>query len=267
MLKTLKDKPKKTILATAKVTEVSTSRVSTSGTNMVTEFKLSLTGPASGEAQNGTRTWLTWSPYWFRSNFDICALEANVEKLSVLADQGDAEAAEQKKMYNSVLWTAKANIFDDETKSVPTLRGLIGGRDWEEHQALWGQFCSVVEALGAANPEQEDEAQERAAQDAIIKGVDAFFQEFFGENSLAGKFVLVTYGHKNEAVKDAEGNPVYDAENKRVYAPAKYRNILRFVIPGVKTDMNGRLASWRKSCEKANAQTVYMVADDELFGS
>lgn len=267
MLKTLKDKPKKPIFTTARVTEVGASKVSTSGNNMVTQFTLALNGPAAGEAQNGVKSFLIWNPIWFRPSFDIIALSTEVEKLSVLADQGDLDAAAQKKLFNSMLYTADNNIFGDETKNVPTLRGLIGGRDYDEHMALWGQFCGAVEELGAANPEQEDEAGEKAAQDAIIAGVDSFLTQFFGPESLAGKYVALSYGNKNEPVKTADGEPVYDTEGRRLYTPSKYRNIIRFVIPGAKTDMVKRLEWWKKYCEKPNAQMVYMVDDSEPFGS
>lgn len=259
-LKTLADKPKNTIFATAYVAEVKPSRVSSSGTNMVTEFQLFLNGPAHGEAQNGTRAYLTWNPTWFRPSFDICALSAEVDRLNVRIDQGDQEAAEAKALINSTLWTAKMNIFDDPSENAPTIRGLIGGRTYEEHDALWEQFCARVQELGAANPgSDEDEAVDAAAQDAIVKGVDEFFQEFFGPESIAGKFIALTYGHKKDG-KDENGQPVY----------SKYRNVLRYIIPGQKTDMSKRLESWKKSCAKPKLeglQTVFLVDENEPFGS
>lgn len=268
--KTLKNKPKKTIITTARVLGVEPAKVSKSGNFMVTTFNLAFNGPAASEApQNGAKAYFTWAPSWFQPGFDIVQLSLFIDKLDQQIQAGDEEAAAQKRLYNSNYLVAVNNIFGDEDKEVPTLKGLVGGRNREEHDGLWNSLCSALAELGAANPGvEDDEDASKAAQDAIITGVDELFARFFAPESPAGKFLALTYGHKGEKVLDENGQHKIDPETgKKMYDKSQYRNILKWIIPGAKTDMIKKLASWRTSCAKENSQTVYVIDDSEPFGS
>ena len=271
-MKTLDQKPKKTILATAHVSSLGfdglpdgrLSKVSSSGTNMVTQFKLILNGPAQGEARNGVNAYFTWNPAWFRSTFDPVALALQVDKLEADAATGDEEAIQQYNELNRILFAASANYAADPGKDISTMRGLVGGRSMEEHRELWSQLDAALSAVGEANPECEDDNEERAAQDRIVDGVDRVFKEFFGPDGPGGKHCCFTYGHKNERQLDADGNQVYvtDKDGKDVpsWVPSKYRNILKWVLPNAKS-----LKSWRKSCE-SRGNIAFMIDEADPFG-
>ena len=258
-MKILKKTPKKTIVATAHVDAIGASDLAKSGRCMVTKFVLRLNGTADSEASRGTNVYFCWLPSWLRPDFDPQALALHIDKLN---DSGDAENLEVAKELSSTLFMVKQNIAMNPSDGLSVLRGLVGGRSIEENNALFDELNAKMSAIGAAYPGSDDETEDMKQQDAIVAEVDKVFAEtFLSDNSVAGKYIGVTFGHANETEKDAEGNIIRDSEGKAVTTVSQYRNVLQWFLPTEK-----RLASWRKSCEKEGAKISYAIDDALPWG-
>lgn len=236
--------PAKPIVATAHVIAVEETYVSKKGQGnyLVTPFVLEVNEPAVDEVgragknlQNGQfRTYLTWVPAWIRPEFEPGAYTKRIEELKALAAEGDTEAGAEAKTLSGYLTLAPKNWVGEFKKgrvTISMLMGLVGGASEEEHSAAWGALNAEVDALGAANPTQDDPTSEQQAQDNIIAGIADIFARHFGPDGLCGKFVGIQYGTENVIQKDAEGNPLRDSEGKAIWAPSAYRSVMQWFIP------------------------------------